>query len=219
MRKILLLHLAVFSCSTLAFFPTPALRKRANFAATNSCLEATESSSSYSTTDDECNLGGWNRRQVLGSWLAAAALLQTVSSGVAAEESGSADKKLIVMTGANSGVGYEAALRLAAQQHTLVLPCRTMDKSVGAIQSIQQQLPDANLIPAECDLASLASIQSFAKELPSLIGDTKQLDTVCYNAGLSRNVKAQDVARTKDGFELTGEGEGTGLCEFSALVR
>ena len=123
---------------------------------------------------------------------------------------------MILLTGANSGIGYEAALRLAAQHHTLVLPCRTMDKSIAAILSIQQELPDAKLIAAECDLSSLSSIRAFAKALPSLIGNTNKLDTVCYNAGLSRSTKAQDVARTQDGFELTGQC-GTVCCSVCIL--
>ena len=124
---------------------------------------------------------------------------------------------MILLTGANSGIGYEAALRLAAQHHTLVLPCRTMDKSIAAILSIQQELPDAKLIAAECDLSSLSSIRAFAKALPSLIGNTNKLDTVCYNAGLSRSTKAQDVARTQDGFELTGQC-GTVYCSVCILL-
>ena len=111
----------------------------------------------------------------------------------------------MVLTGANSGIGYEAALKLAKQSHTLVLPCRSLDKSVGTARSILEQVPDAKLLPAECDLANLASVRAFAKELPSLVGKDTTIDTVCLNAGLARNAQAKDIVRSVDGFELTGE--------------
>jgi protochlorophyllide reductase len=109
----------------------------------------------------------------------------------------------IVVTGANSGIGYEACARLAAQGHTIVLACRSLQKA----QETATRLGDSSggkLIPAECNLASLASIDAFAQQLPSLLGGDAKVDTLCLNAGLCRNVAATDVARTADGFELTG---------------
>lgn len=53
--------------------------------------------------------------------------------------------------------------------------------------------------PMECDLADLASIDKFVNNLKG----QSPFDAVCYNAGLARSVDAKDVARTKQGFELT----------------
>ena len=114
-----------------------------------------------------------------------------------------ASPKTFVLTGGNSGIGFEAARQLAEQGHTLVLPCRTLDKSVATIEKLQSQVSSGTLIPAECNLASLASIQSFAKELPSLLPPETRIDTVCLNAGVARNTAAKDVARTAEGMELT----------------
>jgi len=83
----------------------------------------------------------------------------------------------------------------------MVLPCRTMEKALDTVTSIKDAVPGADLIPAECNLASLSSILAFSKGLPSLIGPTK-LDTVCYNAGLARLVGGE-LERTEDGFETT----------------
>jgi NAD(P)-dependent dehydrogenase (short-subunit alcohol dehydrogenase family) len=77
-----------------------------------------------------------------------------------------------------------------------------MKKSLDTVESLSSL--GGNLVAAECNLASLASIQKFAKELPSLIAD-KKIDVLCLNAGLSRNTAATDCARTEDGFELTGK--------------
>jgi protochlorophyllide reductase len=106
----------------------------------------------------------------------------------------------IVVTGANSGIGFDACKRLAQQGHNLVLACRTMDKSVATAFRLKDL--GGTMITAECDLASLVSIKAFADKLPSLI-DNKKIDCLCLNAGLARNTASKDVARTADGFELT----------------
>jgi len=104
---------------------------------------------------------------------------------------------------ANSGVGFEACKRLAGSggSATIVLACRTLEKAQNAVDRIKADAPPTSntvlMIPAECDLASLSSIESFAKTV-----DYK-VDTLCLNAGISRNTEAKDCARTKDGFELT----------------
>lgn len=113
-------------------------------------------------------------------------------------------KMTIIVTGANSGIGLEACKRLATQGHTLVLACRTANKARLAVERIQETTSGIGaLIAAECDLADINSIQSFAGNLPGLVGNVP-IDTLCLNAGVARNTGARDCARTKDGFELTG---------------
>lgn len=110
-------------------------------------------------------------------------------------------KQVIVVTGSNSGIGFEACKRLAAQGHTLVLACRTIEKAQRAAERIQETTAvTGTLIPAECDLADMKSIRSFADTLK-----ISKINTLCLNAGLSRNTAATDCARTIDGFELTGK--------------
>ena len=114
--------------------------------------------------------------------------------------------KTIVITGANSGIGFEACKRLMTKGHTIILACRSMEKAQEAIRRIQQQDTTISsyhgtLIPAECDLADLSSIQTFVTNLSTT--HTK-IDTLCLNAGVARNTAATDCARTKDGLELTG---------------
>jgi NAD(P)-dependent dehydrogenase (short-subunit alcohol dehydrogenase family) len=68
-----------------------------------------------------------------------------------------------LLTGANSGIGLEAAKRLAAQGANLILPCRTHAKSVPTIESLAKDFGFAKeqFLPAECYLTSLASMHSF----------------------------------------------------------
>jgi hypothetical protein len=117
-------------------------------------------------------------------------------------------RKLILITGCNSGIGLDATLRFAAQGHRVLLACRTKEKAEYAIRQVmqQQQLTEVEandlLIPLECDLASLQSISTFVQNVASSL-DGKKIDVVALNAGVARNVASKDVLRTAEGLELT----------------
>jgi protochlorophyllide reductase len=120
----------------------------------------------------------------------------------------------ILMTGANSGIGYDAAKRMARQGHTVLLLCRSLSKANEAASRIRQELSsiqgedilsngeDIKVIPKECNLADLKSIDRFVKEL---LQDERvqKIDALCLNAGIARNTAAKDVLRTAQNFELT----------------
>ena len=116
------------------------------------------------------------------------------------------DKRTIVLTGANSGIGYDAACRMASRGHKIILACRTAAKANDAVDRILadsgSKVDDSDLIPLECDLASLRSIDAFAKNVKAALGDGG-IDSLCLNAGLARNTAATDVLRTEEGFEVT----------------
>jgi protochlorophyllide reductase len=155
--------------------------------------------------DAEGSTSPFSRRDLLnvtGKALTAAILGNVLSVNAATAEMPIVTKT-ILLTGGNSGIGFQAALRLANEGHTLVLPCRTLEKSMSAVKTLESLVAGAKLIPAECDLANLSSISAFAKALPSLIGTGTKLDTVCFNAGLARDAGAKEIIRTNDGFELT----------------
>jgi len=104
--------------------------------------------------------------------------------------------KLIVVTGANSGTGKEAARRLAQAGAHVVLAVRTMAKGEQAREEILAAQPGAQLDVRRIDLADLASVQEFAG---GLIADGVPVDALVNNAGVmappTRHV-------TADGFEL-----------------
>jgi NAD(P)-dependent dehydrogenase (short-subunit alcohol dehydrogenase family) len=103
--------------------------------------------------------------------------------------------KTIIVTGANSGIGYEAALEFARAHAQVVLACRRPDSARGAIEQITKQAPGAALELMQVDLSSLASIRTAAE---SFRKDHRKLDVLCNNAG----VMALPYARTADGFEM-----------------
>src|SRR6202167_755591 len=104
--------------------------------------------------------------------------------------------KLIVVTGANSGTGKEAARRLAAAGARVVLAVRTVAKGEQAREEILARQPDARLEVRRIDLADLATIKEFAD---GLIADGTPVDVLINNAGV---MAPPTRMTTADGFEL-----------------
>jgi NAD(P)-dependent dehydrogenase (short-subunit alcohol dehydrogenase family) len=104
--------------------------------------------------------------------------------------------KLIVVTGANSGTGKEAARRLAAAGAHVVLAVRTPAKGEQARAEILAQTPAARLDVRRVDLADLASVREFAD---GLIAGGTPVDTLINNAGVMAPPARMTTA---DGFEL-----------------
>lgn len=76
------------------------------------------------------------------------------------------DKQVVIITGANAGIGYETALDLAARGGKIYMACRNMRKAKLARQKIIDQLNDTNviIIIMRLDLESFSSIRKFAQE-------------------------------------------------------
>ena len=100
--------------------------------------------------------------------------------------------RTIVVTGANSGIGFHAASELARRGAKVVLACRDTDKGDRAEQRIRDDVPAADLEVRRLDLASLASVRSFADELPH-----ERIDVLLNNAGVMAIAREE----TEDGFE------------------
>ncbi|HTK61222.1 MAG TPA: SDR family NAD(P)-dependent oxidoreductase [Pseudonocardia sp.] len=100
-----------------------------------------------------------------------------------------------VVTGANTGIGYEAARVLAAKGARVVLAVRNLDKGKDAAARISAATPGADVTVQSLDLSSLASVRAAAEELRA--GHDK-IDLLVNNAG----VMYTPLTRTADGFEL-----------------
>jgi NAD(P)-dependent dehydrogenase (short-subunit alcohol dehydrogenase family) len=100
-----------------------------------------------------------------------------------------------IVTGANSGIGFETARMLALRGAHVVLACRDEHKAQTAVARIQREQPAAQVSAWQLDLADLASVSAFAQRFAS---EHEQLDLLINNAG----VMTPPFTRTKQGFEL-----------------
>ena len=108
--------------------------------------------------------------------------------------------KSIIITGANSGIGFECAMQMAklAPDDQIILACRNVQAGNEAVQKINQKTNHKNLICLPLDLASLRSIRDFKVAFVKLPGPA--ITALVNNAGVQNIGK---TAYTKDGFEIT----------------
>ncbi len=103
--------------------------------------------------------------------------------------------RVAVVTGANSGLGFETARELARKGAHVVMAARNLEKAAAAERSISDEIPGAVLEVRLLDLGSLDSVKTFANEL---LDAHRRIDFLVNNAG----VMATPPAKTDDGFEL-----------------
>jgi NAD(P)-dependent dehydrogenase (short-subunit alcohol dehydrogenase family) len=102
--------------------------------------------------------------------------------------------KTFFVTGANTGIGFEAARVLAERGGRVLLGCRSEEKAKGAIERIRGRHAVADLAWIPLDLASLKSIEAAAR----VVRNEPRLDVLVNNAG----VMIPPKTLTEDGFEL-----------------
>jgi len=103
--------------------------------------------------------------------------------------------KIAVVTGGNSGLGYETALELAVHGAQTIIACRDAAKATRTLEQIRSGRPKVNVEAMSLDLASLASIRAFSTDFHDRF---KKLDLLVNNAG----VMAIPRRNTADGFEM-----------------
>lgn len=103
--------------------------------------------------------------------------------------------RVVIVTGGNSGIGYEAGLALAGRNARLILAARSVDKGEDAAKIIRQRYPRAEVKVMALNLADLKSVRGFADEF---LASYDRLDILINNAG----VMALPARKTADGFEM-----------------
>lgn len=98
-----------------------------------------------------------------------------------------------LVTGANTGIGFEAALVLAKCGARVLLGCRSQEKGQAACERILSQVPEADLKLIQLDLGDLRSVRQAAEE----VLQEGRMDCLINNAGLASRKRMV----TKDGFE------------------
>ncbi|MDP4087415.1 MAG: SDR family NAD(P)-dependent oxidoreductase [Bacillota bacterium] len=110
------------------------------------------------------------------------------------------NKKTIIITGGNSGLGYACAKNIAKEDKNnhVILACRNAAKASEAVNSLIKETNNNNITTLELDLASLESVRDFVSNFSNL--DYPPLYALVCNAGL---IMVDKTYYTKDGFEST----------------
>lgn len=115
----------------------------------------------------------------------------------------------VVITGANSGIGYETALHFASRGANVVMACRSIDRAEVARDKIQAAVPGANTHIIRLDVSDLDSVREFSRQFAEQVGE---LDLLINNAGIvaiplsrnSANHELQLATNYLGAFALTG---------------
>ncbi len=103
--------------------------------------------------------------------------------------------KVVLVTGANSGIGLEASRVLSKQSAHVIMACRSIDKATRARAELEESHPNVSLEVLPLDLADFNSVKQAARQV---LEDHKRLDILINNAG----IMWVDLSRTAQGFEM-----------------
>jgi NAD(P)-dependent dehydrogenase (short-subunit alcohol dehydrogenase family) len=103
--------------------------------------------------------------------------------------------KVMVVTGANSGLGFESSKEFARKGAKVVMACRSTKKGQASLDKIFEEIPDASAEVMHLDLANLKSIHQFVEKFK---GKHDRLDVLLNNAG----IMFTPHWKTEDGFEI-----------------
>jgi NAD(P)-dependent dehydrogenase (short-subunit alcohol dehydrogenase family) len=103
--------------------------------------------------------------------------------------------KIAIVTGANTGIGYEAALDLFQKGAKVYVACRSEERAMNAIGRMKAAGGTGELVYGHLDLASLKSVKDFAD---NVLASETSLDFLINNAG----IMIPPQAKTEDGFEI-----------------
>lgn len=102
--------------------------------------------------------------------------------------------KVIVVTGANSGIGFEATRLFVKRNAEVIMACRSLERAEAAFDKIKSEMPTAKLVIIPLDLGSFSSIHHFSKELHKKY---QKIDILLNNAGIMMT----PYGTTVDGLE------------------
>lgn len=132
----------------------------------------------------------WLRRRVSKHWISPA-MNRSLNLDLGGQ--------VVVITGGNVGLGYEAAVDLARRNARIVLGCRSATKGKQAVEAITTATGNTAVECLELDLASLESVRTFAATIKSKY-EPSTIHSIILNAGVW--VPIEQGEKTKDGFEV-----------------
>ncbi len=117
----------------------------------------------------------------------------------------------VVITGANSGLGFAGARLLAKAGAAVTVVARNAERGAVAVEKIVDAT-NGHVHLEICDLSSLDSVEEFARRL---LDAGEPIDTLVHNAGALHNPRAESI----DGFELTLATHVIGPFKLTEMLR
>ncbi|VDI47071.1 Hypothetical predicted protein [Mytilus galloprovincialis] len=108
----------------------------------------------------------------------------------------SLEGKTIIVTGANTGIGYETALSFARRKGRVILACRSRERAEAACKTMKETSGNQNVFVKIIDLSIMASVRKFAEDFTK---EEKRLDILVNNAAVSGMKKTM----TEEGLEYS----------------
>lgn len=121
--------------------------------------------------------------------------IRKYAAGGVCQSAATLQGKTVLITGANTGIGKETAMDLAARGARVIMACRDVDKGEEAAAGIRAAHPKAQVEVRELDLADTCSIRAFAQKF---LSEVDRLHILINNAG----VMMCPYTKTVDGFEM-----------------
>ncbi len=106
----------------------------------------------------------------------------------------SLNDKIMIVTGGNSGLGYESVKAFSQKGAKVILACRNTEKGNAAREEIYKSIGKRDIEVMKLDLANLVSVNEFAMEFSAKY---HKLEVLLNNAG----IMSTPYGLTKDGFE------------------
>lgn len=104
--------------------------------------------------------------------------------------------KVVIITGANTGIGKETARALLKRNAKVILACRSIARGKLAAGELVASTGNSNILVKECNLASLRSVRNFAEDI---LTSEERVDVLVCNAGCGATFGRH---LTEDGFEV-----------------
>ena len=124
------------------------------------------------------------------------------------ESEGKMKTRTCLITGANSGIGKEAAVLLARENYNVIIACRNAEKGKKALEEIKQRSGCESIVLKIVDMSLQKSIRKLSDELHK---EYKYLDAVIHNAAIF-DITQKKVMLTEEGIESIWGDESLGTC-------
>lgn len=132
---------------------------------------------------------------IIGTCVGGSILVKDYCGGKRYTGNETAENKVVIVTGANTGIGKETAMELAKRKAKVIMACRDKDKCEKAREEIVVESKNKYVYCRQCDLASQNSIHQFVDQFKK---EHKSLDILINNAGVMRC----PYSKTEEGIEM-----------------